>query len=99
MSLAFKTLFRFLLAVLFISCWAGAQTQSANYDESKVGIYILPDPLVFNNGKPVRSARDWKRRRAEILDLFATNVYGHSPKAPKRIESRWRVQPVLRDRR
>lgn len=85
MSLRFKKLCRFLLAVWFIPCWAGAQRQSVNYDESKVGVYILPDPLIFNNGKPVRSSRDWKRRRREIFELFATNVYGHSPKPPKRI--------------
>jgi hypothetical protein len=75
----------FLLAALVLCGRAGAQTQSANYDESKVGAYSLPDPLVFNTGKPVRNARDWKRRREEILELFATNVYGHSPKAPKHI--------------
>ena len=34
-------------------------------------------------GSRCASARDWKRRRQEILELFATNVYGHSPKAPK----------------
>ena len=83
MSLALKKPYRVLLVALFISCWAGAQTPSANYDESKVGVYTLPDPLIFNNGKPVRSTRDWNRRRTEILELFATNVYGHSPRALK----------------
>ncbi len=71
------------LTVLLVCSWAGAQTQSTNYDESKVGAYRLPDPLVFNNGKLVRGARDWKRRRAEILELFTADVYGHTPKAPK----------------
>jgi hypothetical protein len=57
---------------------------SANYDESKVGAYTLPDPLVFENGKPVRTAAEWtKRRRAEILNLFVANVYGRSPRPPK----------------
>jgi hypothetical protein len=69
----------------FVGIWAGAQTSTTNYDESKVGAYTLPDPLTFNNGKAVHSARDWKRRRVEILELFAANVYGHSPKAPKHI--------------
>jgi len=66
---------------------AGAQGPSfPNYDESKVGAYTLPDPLVFDNGKPVRTAREWmERRRAEILKLFAMNVYGHSPKPPKKL--------------
>ena len=62
------------------------QMPSANYDESKAGTFILPDPLVFNNGKPVKTAREWrKRRRAEILQLLETNVYGRSPKPPKHI--------------
>ena len=75
----------FRAALLVGSCWAGAQTQSANCDESKVGTDTLPDPLTFNNGKPVRNAHDWKRRRHEVLEFFATNVYGHSPRLPKRI--------------
>src|SRR5215831_383869 len=63
---------------------AGLQSPvPTNYDEAKVGSYTLPDPLVFNNGKPVRNASDWmKRRRAEILQLFETNVYGRSPRTP-----------------
>jgi hypothetical protein len=65
---------------------ATQQRPQPNYDESKVGTYTLPDPLTFNNGSPVRTASDWtKRRRAEVLELFATNVYGHSPSAPKKL--------------
>lgn len=56
-----------------------AQRPPANYDESKVGQYTLPDPLVFDNGKPVHKPKDWKKRRAEILTLFEENVYGRSP--------------------
>ena len=52
-----------------------------NYDELKVGDYKvgLPDPLVFNNGKPVKNARQWKKRRAEILKIFEENQYGKWP--------------------
>ncbi len=64
---------------------AGAQQRVTNYDESKVGSYTLPDPLIFNDGSRVRTAGDWTKRRAEILELFATDVYGHSPRAPKSI--------------
>ncbi len=50
-----------------------------NYDESKVGTYSLPDPLVLENGQPVRTAAAWtKQRRPEILHLFETNVYGRT---------------------
>ena len=52
-----------------------------NYDEMKVGDYHagLPDPLVFNNGKPVKNARQWKKRRAEIVRLFEENQFGKWP--------------------
>lgn len=75
------------LAALALCATAAAQgPSSANYDESKAGTFTLPDPLVFNNGKPVQSARDWmKRRRPEILELFETNLYGHGPRPPNRI--------------
>ena len=72
-----------ILGTILFCTGAAAQSHRANYEESKVGTYALPDPLRFNNGKPVRSPRDWNRRRKEILELFATNVYGHSPKPPK----------------
>src|SRR5690242_4790755 len=66
--------------------FAKRQIPSTNYDESKVGSYTLPDPLVFNDGKPVRTAADWtKRRRAEVLELFAANIYGHNPAAPSKL--------------
>ncbi|OJU10695.1 MAG: hypothetical protein BGN86_00880, partial [Caulobacterales bacterium 68-7] len=41
----------------------------------------VPDPLVFANGAAVRSKADFEqRRRPEILNLFAENVYGRTPK-------------------
>ncbi|HEY4381365.1 MAG TPA: acetylxylan esterase [Acidobacteriaceae bacterium] len=53
-----------------------------NYDESKVGTYTLTDPLKFDDGKPVRSAKDWAKRRAEIVKIFATQQYGIAPGRP-----------------
>jgi len=61
------------------------QAVPTNYDEAKAGRFTLPDPLVFNNGKPVKTAREWTKRRRELLQLYAANVYGHSPKPPKHI--------------
>jgi hypothetical protein len=49
------------------------------FDEARVPNYRLPDPLVLETGEAVRNADDWRRRRAEILDLFRTHVYGRSP--------------------
>ncbi|MCX6620102.1 MAG: acetylxylan esterase [Acidobacteria bacterium] len=61
-----------------------AQPPKTNYDEAKVPRYALPDPLVMSNGRPVKSAADWKKlRRPELLELFTTQVYGRSPAAPK----------------
>ena len=56
-----------------------------NYDESKVGDYTLPDPLVRANGQPVSTARTWyKQRRPELLKLYAEDIYGGVPaNAPK----------------
>jgi hypothetical protein len=54
-----------------------------NYDDARVGTYVLPNPLVFPNGKPVRNAKTWFQiRRPEIVRLFEENVYGRSPGRP-----------------
>ena len=50
-----------------------------NYDEAKVGTYTLPDPLTMNDGSKVLTAQQWRKRRAELLRLFAENVYGRTP--------------------
>jgi hypothetical protein len=56
----------------------------ANYDESKVPQFTLPDPLKFEGGKPVTSARQWRHeRRGEVLELFRERVYGRSPGRPQ----------------
>ena len=84
--------FRWL--ILISSCVAAAaQTEKAppsevagipvNYDESKVGTYTLPDPLVLADGKPVRDAKTWtEKRRPEIVRLFEENQYGRAPGRP-----------------
>jgi len=64
-------------------CPVQAQPNAANYDESKVPEYVLPDPLVSPDGKKVTAA-EWKSaRRAEVLKLFQTHVYGRSPARPR----------------
>jgi hypothetical protein len=75
----------FLLAFLLTNFGVGAaraQTPTPNYDESKVPAYTLPDPLVFASGKPVKTAADWQRRRAELLNLFETQMFGRVPGKP-----------------
>ena len=54
-----------------------------NYDEAKVGVYTLVDPLVMSNGKPVKDAKTWfAKRRPEIEAIFETQQYGRDPGRP-----------------
>ncbi len=50
-----------------------------NYDEKKANPYPLPDLLAFKNGKSVKTAADWQKRRAEIKQMFDEYVYGKYP--------------------
>jgi hypothetical protein len=73
-----------LLAFLAMTLTAAAQTQDAipiNQDEAKVPPYTLPDPLKFADGRALSNATEWPARRAELLNLFATEVYGKTPTA------------------
>lgn len=58
-----------------------AQQEIPNYDEALIPPYTLPDPLTFADGSPVTGHGDWSARRAEILDLFAKQMYGRTPAA------------------
>ncbi|MVM35355.1 acetylxylan esterase [Spirosoma sp. HMF4905] len=43
----------------------------------------VPDPLMLNNGGRVTSAKEWQtQRRPELLERFASEMYGHSPGKP-----------------
>jgi hypothetical protein len=65
---------------------AAAQPAGANYDEGKVPVYTLPDPLRFTDGSPVAGAAAWReRRRPELLRLFEEHVYGRSPGPPAKM--------------
>ena len=65
------------------------EAEGANYDESKVPEYTLPDPLVTADGQKVTDAKTWQEtRRAEVLELFREHMYGWSPKRPERVSYR-----------
>jgi hypothetical protein len=83
-----------LLAAVVTSVEAASPT--ANYDESKVGSYTLPDPLVLLNGQRVTDAQMWRdQRRPEILQLFEKYVYGKMPGRPEAMS--FHVQSVASD--
>jgi hypothetical protein len=53
---------------------------AANSDESKAVQYeSVPDPLVFENGKPVQNQKDWENRSLELMELFDREMYGRTP--------------------
>jgi len=54
--------------------------RDVNYDESKVPVFKVPDPLVSFNGKKVKNVKQWeKTRRPVLLDFFTQNMYGEVP--------------------
>lgn len=71
-------------AALAVTTLCGALPASAqldgNSDEARVGAYTLPDLLVATDGRRVRNAQDWRRRRAELIRLFEANIYGAAPR-------------------
>jgi hypothetical protein len=85
----FNALIVLFFAIFFTMLPSHAQPAAANYDESKVPKYTLPDPLILANGKKVTNAKTWReKRRAEILELFTTQVYGRAPGRPSKMRFR-----------
>lgn len=67
-------------ALLLGEDFAEAQQKKANYDESKIAPYTLPELLTTATGKHVSTPEDWTQlRRPEILALFEQHVYGKTP--------------------
>lgn len=76
------------VASLFVAAAIGfsapAQQIEDNLDESRVGTFTLPDPLVLEDGRPVADAETWAaRRRPELLALFETHVHGRVVPPPR----------------
>ena len=75
--------FSLSIATLIGLTMSDSPLPAANYDEAKVPHYELPDPLIMQDGTPVKSAKDWmEKRRPEVLELFRKHVYGRSPAKP-----------------
>jgi hypothetical protein len=54
-----------------------------NYDEAKVGEVKLPDALTCSDGSKVTDQKIWRdKRRPELLELFASQMYGKKPQIP-----------------
>ena len=62
----------------------GAQEVKHNFIEERVPAYDLPDPLVLNDGRKVKTRKVWeKQRRPQILDVFSSEMYGSIPGRPE----------------
>lgn len=48
-------------------------------NEQDVPDYTLPDLLTLADGRPITDAEGWAERRAELVALFAEQVYGKAP--------------------
>lgn len=68
------------LAFLLVSPVLHAQNMTANYDESKMPAYTLPDPLVTTEGTRITTSKAWETiQRPRIYQLFEENEYGRFP--------------------
>src|SRR5271165_338061 len=83
------------LSMLF-ACFGFAQSTNYNYDERKIAPYTIPDPLILENGDPVKDSKTWtQRRRPELMAIFEQQVYGKTP--AERPETR--IGEVVTDRK
>jgi hypothetical protein len=59
----------------------GQGAHPVNWDESKANPWPdLPNPLILNSGKPVKTARMWwTQRRPQLVELFNREVLGRVP--------------------
>lgn len=66
----------------------GGGCSNLNYDESKVGSYTVPDPLVSKDGTRIADVKAWQAtRRAEIMKDFRDLMYGHTPEIPIKLRA------------
>jgi (4-O-methyl)-D-glucuronate---lignin esterase len=69
---------------------------AANFDESKVAPYSLPDPLVLKNGKKADSPEVWwTQRHPEIVEEFDREIYGRVPKDMPAVH--WEVASITKE--
>jgi len=62
------------------------RVNNANYDENNVGDFELPDALICEDGTIVTDSQLWiSKRRKEIIQQFANNVYGKAPEGMYKI--------------
>jgi hypothetical protein len=70
----------FLILVLFQFTYKSFSQTMANYDESQVPLFTLPEVLTSFDGKKIGTSQEWtETRRPELFRFFETQVYGKVP--------------------
>lgn len=77
----------FYLLISFVIFNQNSLVAQANYDESKIPAYTLPDLLKDDRGAPVKNKKNWiETRRPEIIRHFENSVYGRVPNKKIKID-------------
>lgn len=86
---------RLYCLIFLIAAVASAQVHRLppgyNFDETKVPVYTLLDPLRDANGAEIKTLAGWASRRAEILKAFEGNVFGKTPEAALKFKPKFHV--------
>ena len=73
-----------------------SSSHAANYDDSRVETYTLPDPLKLKDGKKVTTAKVWwKKRRPEIVEDFDREILGRAPRQTPKVT--WEVTSTTKE--
>jgi hypothetical protein len=79
-----------ILGVLGVLCAAGCSSSESGPEDDAAAAPVddlqLPDALVSKDGRRVTSVAEWPARRAELLELFTSQVYGHAPGLPEHLD-------------
>lgn len=75
-----------LWCCLCVPLLAADPVPPANYDESKIPPFVLPDALTCADASKVTTADQWtKKRRPELLQIFADQMFGNVPAAASKL--------------
>ena len=61
-----------------MSDFAKAQRKDVNYDEAKIDMGVLPDPLLSKTNDRITS-KDWETHRLELIRTLSEHQFGFSP--------------------
>ena len=80
---------RLLIVLLFARVVVAAEPNEVPppiYDEDAIPHFVLPEVLVCDDGSKVKTADDWtSKRRPELLQLFADEMFGNVPRAAQNL--------------